>query len=451
MPILRISAGSYERLLFGYILDTDTGAHEQLFGFGAHVGCIKSAVVSSKAGGTLATGGQDELIKVFSLRTLKSLGELFLHTGTVTCLQAFSTTHLVSGDEAGKVVLWRTKDWEALKVLKGHKAAITGIAIHPTGKLALTVSSDRVVICWNLLRGMKATKSKLPESPFGIQFNPSGTHYAVLYNNALIVYDTLSTAAIGAFQSKVRLNAFRFIDDGQIVIGLDDGAVKILRVTPVATDENEDDQVTLTVVADLVKPVKAAAVPTIARVRDLAVVTASSDADDAQDETYVVAASSDGAITTWACPAPRDDVEKVETVEPLGTLNTKCRLTCLAVDIVNPELVEEEGDSDDEDVAEEQAEVADLVSEDEDQEVVGSDAESDEDDEPTPPPPRKAATPAVKRTTAPAAPAKKRKQTAPAAEPPAKKKAATTTAEPPAKKKKAPAAGPAAKRGKRRA
>ncbi|KAJ3367761.1 p21-activated protein kinase-interacting protein 1-like protein [Allomyces arbusculus] len=451
MPLLRISAGSYERLLFGYVLDTDTGAHEQLFGFGAHVGCIKSAVVSSKAGGTLATGGQDELIKVFSLRTLKSLGELFLHTGTVTCLQAFSATHLVSGDEVGKVVLWRTKDWEALKVLKGHKAAITGIAIHPTGKLALTVSSDRVVICWNLLRGIKATKSKLPESPFGIHFNPSGTHYAVLYNNALIIYDTLSTAAIGAFQSKVRLNAFRFIDDGQIVIGLDDGAVKILRVAPVTTDEDEGDQVTLTVAADLVKPVKTAVVPTIARVRDLAVVTAPSDDAEAQDETYVVAASSDGAITTWACPALRADRDKVETVEPLGTLNTKCRLTCLAVDIVNPELVEEESD-DDEDVAEEQAEAADLASDNEDEEA-GSDAGSDEDDEPTLPlpQPRKAAAPAVKRTTAPAAPAKKRKQTVPAAEPPAKKKVATTTLEPPAKKKKTPAPGPAAKRGKRRA
>ncbi|KNE64409.1 hypothetical protein AMAG_09432 [Allomyces macrogynus ATCC 38327] len=448
MPILRISAGSYERLLFGYALDTDTGAHEQLFGFGAHVGCIKSAVVSSKAGGTLATGGQDELIKVFSLRTLKSLGELFLHTGTVTCLQAFSTTHLVSGDEAGKVVLWRTKDWEALKVLKGHKAAITGIAIHPTGKLALTVSSDRVVICWNLLRGIKATKSKLPESPFGIQFNPSGTQYAVLFNNALIVYDTLSTTAIGAFQSKVRLNAFRFIDDGRIVIGLDDGAVKILRVTPVATDDDEDDQIALTVIADLVKPVKAA-VPTIARVRDLAAVTVPSDDEEAQDETYVVAASSDGAITTWACPAPRTDGGMVETVEPLGTLNTKCRLTCLAVDVVNPELVEEESDDDEDVAAEEQAKATDLASKDED-EGVGSGADSDEDDEPTPPPPqpRKAAAPAVKRTTAPAAPAKKRKQTVPAAEPPAKKKAATTS-EPPAKKK-VPAAGPAAKRGKRR-
>lgn len=38
-------------------------------------------------------------------------------------------------------------------MLSGHKEAITSISIHPSGKLALSVSKDNTMKLWNLVQG----------------------------------------------------------------------------------------------------------------------------------------------------------------------------------------------------------------------------------------------------------------------------------------------------------
>ncbi|CAG8808042.1 11563_t:CDS:1, partial [Racocetra fulgida] len=55
----------------------------------------------------------------------------------------YNKTHMISGSEDGTVCIWRTKDWESLKVLKGHKGRVNSVDIHPSGKIALSVSSDK--------------------------------------------------------------------------------------------------------------------------------------------------------------------------------------------------------------------------------------------------------------------------------------------------------------------
>jgi protein MAK11 len=37
----------------------------------------------------------------------------------------------------------RVHDWALLHVLGGHKSAVTSIDIHPSGRMALSVSADR--------------------------------------------------------------------------------------------------------------------------------------------------------------------------------------------------------------------------------------------------------------------------------------------------------------------
>ena len=38
---------------------------------------------------------------------------------------------------------------------------VNSFAVHPSGKLALSVAKDRIAIVWNLLTGRKASKTKL--------------------------------------------------------------------------------------------------------------------------------------------------------------------------------------------------------------------------------------------------------------------------------------------------
>jgi protein MAK11 len=49
--------------------------------------------------------------------------------------------------------IWRCHDWECVHVLSGHKEAITSVSIHPSGKLALSVSKDNTMKLWNLVQG----------------------------------------------------------------------------------------------------------------------------------------------------------------------------------------------------------------------------------------------------------------------------------------------------------
>lgn len=41
--------------------------------------------------------------------------------GTISCLEFYGTSHLISGGEDGLMCVWRTKKWECLKTIKAHK------------------------------------------------------------------------------------------------------------------------------------------------------------------------------------------------------------------------------------------------------------------------------------------------------------------------------------------
>lgn len=55
----------------------------------------------------------------------------------------------------------RVHDWQLLHILNEHKGAVRGLAVHPTGKLALSVGVDRRLRIWDLVRGKCAFVKKL--------------------------------------------------------------------------------------------------------------------------------------------------------------------------------------------------------------------------------------------------------------------------------------------------
>lgn len=86
-PTFKIIAGSYEKLLYGlegkYASGSDVPTLEPIFIFPAHLACVK-AVAASPTGKWLATGSEDEFIKVWDLRRRKEVGSLSQHTGEST-------------------------------------------------------------------------------------------------------------------------------------------------------------------------------------------------------------------------------------------------------------------------------------------------------------------------------------------------------------------------------
>lgn len=84
----------------------------------AHTGCIKTVAVG---GQFLASGSTDEIIRLYDVKKRKEYGSLGgQHSGDLTDIQFFGRYMLTASDDK-TICIWRKKDWEYLKTLKGHK------------------------------------------------------------------------------------------------------------------------------------------------------------------------------------------------------------------------------------------------------------------------------------------------------------------------------------------
>ena len=121
MAKVNIISGCYERFVLGHELkqiDKEEGQGpksihiRQQFAVKAHQGPVRC--VRAK-GGLLASGGDDDCVRVYDLVHGKDLGTLVKHEGTVTSLDIYRNheserpTHLFSAGVDGNVNVWKIK------------------------------------------------------------------------------------------------------------------------------------------------------------------------------------------------------------------------------------------------------------------------------------------------------------------------------------------------------
>ena len=101
--------------------------------------------------------------------------------GAITCVQLFTPpgttrpSHMFSGSADGSIAIWKAGgDWEHLKLMKGHKSSVNSLAVHPSGRLALSVGHDKALRMWNLLKGRCSYTTPLEAEADVVQFSPSG-------------------------------------------------------------------------------------------------------------------------------------------------------------------------------------------------------------------------------------------------------------------------------------
>ncbi|KAF8517941.1 WD40 repeat-like protein [Hysterangium stoloniferum] len=194
----KIIAGSYEKLLYGleaaFAQDGDPGSSKlelkPIFIFPAHVSCVKAVAASPSGGKWLATGSSDEIIKVWDLRRRKEIGGLMHHEGSITYLTFPSRSHLLSASEDGTICLFHARDWSVLRTLKGHKGRVNCVAVHPSGKLALSVGEDRTLRMWDLMRGKGSASTKIGKEGEVVCWSPSGLRFAVQTGKAIDLFST---------------------------------------------------------------------------------------------------------------------------------------------------------------------------------------------------------------------------------------------------------------------
>ncbi|KAL1407666.1 Protein mak11 [Vanrija albida] len=268
-PTFKIIAGSYEKLLYGLEGTYVDGAPvlTPIFIFPAHLSWVKAAA-ASPGGKWLATGSEDEFVKVWDLRRRKEVGSLSQHQGSITSITFPTRSHLVTASADATISLFRTSDWALLKSLKGHSGRINCIDVHPTGRVALSVGKDKTLKMWDLMRGRGAASLALGDEAELVKFSPKGTHFAVLYPRKVELYSLVRRPAHAAadpqtlklvhtLETKSRFNHLAFVelpsaagdddsDDGGVellAIGTEKGVIEVYTVELGSSDdEDEEDE-----------------------------------------------------------------------------------------------------------------------------------------------------------------------------------------------------------------
>lgn len=229
---MEIVVGTYENHLLGYKIVSDPFNKnlmlETSFTDDSHRGALRCVAISPS--GILASSSTDDSIRMHSLKKRKEIGGLFEHCGTVNSIVFFGNNHMFSASEDGTISLWKTKNWEMMKTLKGHKSHVMAVTVHPSGKLGLSVGSDRSFITWDLLTGKLAFQRKLQDVAQNIFFTPSGNHYLLVFNRKIEVCSLEDTKVIKEIPTNWRINTVCHIKENIYAIGGDDRLVIIVDV-----------------------------------------------------------------------------------------------------------------------------------------------------------------------------------------------------------------------------
>lgn len=259
------------------------------------------------------------MARIFDLKKRRDVGTLSQHRGTVAALAFVGSSHLLSGGEDGRIALFRCKDWECLHVLR-HKKPVQSLAVHPSGKLALSVGKERSLKLWNLLTGKQAHSSTLPGEPLRIAFSASGKYYAILFETVsatskIILYSTDTSRALLEYPHKSRLATMAFLRDDYLFAAGEGSSVQILDISASLLAEPPSPRT---------RSMETGQSP---RIKDLALVPIASSSSVNADAILVTASSSGlikGWTWAWACSPPTPQQE-------LFAHESGIRITCITV------------------------------------------------------------------------------------------------------------------------
>ncbi|XP_042285789.1 p21-activated protein kinase-interacting protein 1-like [Thunnus albacares] len=297
--VLELVAGSYEQVTFGYRVKTDEKewTSKADFTHHAHTASISAVAASERF---VVTGSKDETIQLYDMKKKIEHGALLHHDGTITCLEFHGTSHLLSGGEDGLICVWSTKKWECLKTINAHKGHVTSLSVHPSGKLVLSVGTDKTLRTWNLTNGRSAFIKNIKQNAHIVRWSPDGDKYVVVVNDTVTVYNLETASVTGTVKNPKRISSIKFLNNSILAVAGDDEIVRLC-------DVGKEKWVCEFKAHDT-------------RVKAV-------DSFNMEDYCVLVTASNDGFIKMWKLHLK----EELESPTLLGEVNTTARLTCLAV------------------------------------------------------------------------------------------------------------------------
>jgi WD40 repeat protein len=145
----------------------------------AHSQPIESVAISPD-GKLLASGSDDQTIKLWSLPEGKVLHTLGGHQRSVTSVAISPDgTLLASGSSDNTIQLWALPEGKLLQTLEGHTSSVFSVAISPDGKFLASGSGNKTIKLWGLPEGkLLQTLEGHTNSILSVAISPDGKFLA---------------------------------------------------------------------------------------------------------------------------------------------------------------------------------------------------------------------------------------------------------------------------------
>ncbi|CAN6335071.1 unnamed protein product [Urochloa humidicola] len=323
---MALVAGSYERFIWGFSLKTLTSPATTtttdsssealtlapLFSYPAHTGPVRCVAAASRAG-LAASGGADDSVRLYDLPTAADLGPLLDPSAAVSALAFYSRgpvpRNLLAACDDGALHLYDADGFALLATLRAfprHEAA-EGLAVHPSGRVALAVGRAGALAMVNLVRGRRSFACRLERPASAVAYaedGDGGDRFVMAAEEKVTVHDSEDARIIHEMDCSKRVLAFAPAKNGVLYTGGEDRGITAW---------------------DLSSGKVSSRIEGAHATRVKGVVVFDNRKDGSELSNLIASASSDGVIRVW-------DVRTIGNGKPtpLAEANTKARLTCLA-------------------------------------------------------------------------------------------------------------------------
>lgn len=270
---------------------------EQSFAVRGHSGSIK-ALAANTNGSLALSAGFDEMINLFGLKKRKLIQTL---EAAFNCAAFVGNSHAIGGSEDGNIYIYECKgsSMALVKTLKGHKAGVYSISVHPSEKVLLSIAKDNSMRTWNLIKGRCAYVTNIKSQAHFVRWSKSGNEFMIAANNEVYLYNK-SGILEHSIKLEKRVSSVEFLTNHVFIVASDSGSLEFF-------DLKEGISLQKFQAHD-------------ARVKSVKSLTKLS-----SPTTYLFAtASSDGIVKLWSTCRPGH-----EKPQELAKVDTGARLTCM--------------------------------------------------------------------------------------------------------------------------